>query len=74
MEERLEAKRQRDEVQAQLVEMSRLQREALDGFRALSEWLPQEWKEFGWRHANIFMFALFALFLIQAGIFFHLNQ
>jgi len=35
---------------------------SLDGFRALSEWLPQEWKEFGWRHANIFMFALFALF------------
>jgi Zn-dependent protease len=35
---------------------------SLDGFRALSEWLPQEWKEFGWRHANIFMFALFAIF------------
>ncbi len=29
-----EAKRQRDEVQAQLVDMSRLQREALDGFGA----------------------------------------
>ena len=35
---------------------------SLDGFRALSEWLPQEWKEFGWRHANLFLFGLFAIF------------
>lgn len=35
---------------------------SLDGFRALSEWLPQEWKEFAWRYANIFMFGLFAIF------------
>ena len=34
----------------------------LDGFRALSEWLSAETREFVWRHANVFMFALFALF------------
>ena len=35
---------------------------SFDGFRALSEWLPQPAREFAWRHATLFMFALFALF------------
>ena len=33
-----------------------------DGFRALSEWLPQPVREFGLRHANMFMLLLFAVF------------
>ncbi len=35
---------------------------SFDGFRALSEWLSQDVREFSLRHGNIFMFALFGLF------------
>lgn len=35
---------------------------SLDGFRALSEWMPQEVKEFAWRHANLFLLLLFLAF------------
>ena len=35
---------------------------SLDGFRAISEWLPQEVREFAWRHANTFFMILFLVF------------
>jgi Zn-dependent protease len=35
---------------------------SLDGFRALSEWLPQEAREFSLQYGNMFMFLLFGLF------------
>ena len=34
----------------------------LDGFRALSEWLPLEVREMAMRHANLFFMLLFLLF------------
>lgn len=35
---------------------------SFDGFRALSQWLSQDAREFSWRHGNLFMFLLFGLF------------
>ncbi len=35
---------------------------SLDGFRALSEWLPREAREFALRHAGMFMLLLFVVF------------
>jgi Zn-dependent protease len=35
---------------------------SLDGFRALSEWLPQDVREFSLQYGNMFMFLLFGLF------------
>jgi len=35
---------------------------SLDGFKALSEWMPQQVREFAWRHANMFLLLLFVLF------------
>jgi Zn-dependent protease len=35
---------------------------SLDGFRALSEWLPLEWREFALRHRNLFLLVLFVVF------------
>lgn len=34
---------------------------SLDGFRAISEWLPLNVREFAWRHANLFLMLLFVL-------------
>ncbi|HMJ88516.1 MAG TPA: site-2 protease family protein [Candidatus Acidoferrum sp.] len=35
---------------------------SLDGFRAISEWLPLPVREFAMRHANMFLLGLFLLF------------
>lgn len=34
---------------------------SLDGFRAISEWLPINVREFAWRHANMFLMLLFVI-------------
>jgi Zn-dependent protease len=34
---------------------------SLDGFRAISEWLPLNIREFAWRHANMFLMLLFVI-------------
>jgi Zn-dependent protease len=34
---------------------------SLDGFRALSEWLPQNVREFAWRHGHLFLFGFIVL-------------
>jgi Zn-dependent protease len=34
---------------------------SLDGFRAISEWLPLNVREFAWRHANMFLMLLFVI-------------
>jgi Zn-dependent protease len=40
---------------------------SLDGFRAISEWLPIEVREFGWRHANMILMIFFvAMWRVEA--------
>jgi Zn-dependent protease len=35
---------------------------SLDGFRAISEWLPLQWREFALRHRTLFLLVLFVAF------------